>query len=112
MRRVLIFGILAAILAGCNDYSATENQQMGSNDKSADSVPKGSRAIPDTSGFSSIRFASDRDTTCGMPLSAGITDTMSHHGKIYGFCSPGCRQEFAALVTSVSQSGQEYHSNH
>lgn len=35
-----------------------------------------------------------KDPSCGMPLTAGINDTLHYHGKVYGFCSDECRDEF------------------
>ncbi len=34
------------------------------------------------------------DLSCGMPLTAGIEDTCHYNGKIYGFCSKECKDEF------------------
>jgi YHS domain-containing protein len=34
------------------------------------------------------------DFTCGMPVSAGISDTCHVDGKAYGFCSVECKDEF------------------
>jgi YHS domain-containing protein len=34
------------------------------------------------------------DPSCGMPLTAGIDDTVHYIGKVYGFCSDECRDEF------------------
>ena len=34
------------------------------------------------------------DYTCGMPVSAGISDTCHVDGKAYGFCSVECKDEF------------------
>jgi YHS domain-containing protein len=34
------------------------------------------------------------DYTCGMPVSAGISDTCHVDGKAYGFCSAECKDEF------------------
>ncbi len=34
------------------------------------------------------------DMTCGMPVTAGISDTCHLNGKAYGFCSPECKAEF------------------
>lgn len=44
--------------------------------------------------FSMLQFASQKDTTCGMPISAGVLDTAVVDGKIYGFCSKECKDEF------------------
>lgn len=35
-----------------------------------------------------------KDFACGMPVSAGISDTCQIDGKAYGFCSPECKAEF------------------
>jgi YHS domain-containing protein len=35
-----------------------------------------------------------KDPSCGMPLTAGIEDTVHYDGKVYGFCSDECKQIF------------------
>ena len=35
-----------------------------------------------------------KDFACGMPVSAGISDTCQIDGKSYGFCSSECKAEF------------------
>jgi YHS domain-containing protein len=45
--------------------------------------------------FANIHFASKYDTSCGMPLAAGVEDTLHLNDKIYGFCSKECKDEFA-----------------
>jgi hypothetical protein len=68
---------------GCN--SANDKQTQ------FDSLPSDTAAKKD---FTNITFASKRDTTCGMPLSAGIGDTLQWNGKVYGFCSKKCKDVF------------------
>jgi YHS domain-containing protein len=34
------------------------------------------------------------DLSCGMPLTAGIEDTVHYKGKVYGFCSKDCKDDF------------------
>ncbi|MDI9363561.1 MAG: hypothetical protein QM541_01325 [Flavobacterium sp.] len=36
-----------------------------------------------------------KDPTCGMPVTAGISDTMHYNHKVLGFCSAECKAEFA-----------------
>jgi YHS domain-containing protein len=36
----------------------------------------------------------EKDYTCGMPVTAGISDTCHYEGKAYGFCSAECMAEF------------------
>jgi len=38
--------------------------------------------------------ANVKDFTCGMPVTAGISDTCHYEGKAYGFCSAECMAEF------------------
>ena len=45
--------------------------------------------------FANIHFASKYDTSCGMPLAAGVEDTLHLKDKVYGFCSKECKDEFA-----------------
>ena len=35
-----------------------------------------------------------KDPTCGMPVSAGISDTAHYDNQIIGFCSTECKNEF------------------
>ena len=36
----------------------------------------------------------EKDPTCGMPVTAGITDTAHYEGKVIGFCATGCKEAF------------------
>lgn len=50
--------------------------------------------------FSKFQLASVKDTSCGMPLSAGLEDTVQLSSKVYGFCSKECKDEFVKqLIT-------------
>jgi YHS domain-containing protein len=55
-------------------------------------------AVMDTSGrentFKKIKFDNKKDFVCGMPISAGVTDTITYKGKLYGFCAKECKEEF------------------
>ena len=35
-----------------------------------------------------------KDPTCGMPTTAGISDTTHYQNKVIGFCSTECKAEF------------------
>lgn len=41
-------------------------------------------------------WVSDEDVVCGMKLKPDTQDTVHYQGKIYGFCSPSCKDEFLA----------------
>lgn len=35
------------------------------------------------------------DPVCGMEIEGHLADTIHYAGKVYGFCSSGCKEEFA-----------------
>lgn len=35
-----------------------------------------------------------KDPSCGMPVSAGISDSAHYKDKVLGFCSKECKEEF------------------
>ena len=47
------------------------------------------------SAFKTMQFGSNKDLICGMPLTGGVADTARYNGKVYGFCSTGCKDEFS-----------------
>ncbi|WP_114790936.1 YHS domain-containing protein [Niabella yanshanensis] len=107
MGRDLILFILVVLLVSCTGSAVSEKRDVDSNHTGTDRIGISTHETVDTFRFSNISFVSGIDTSCGMPLSAGVTDTMSYQGKIYGFCSPGCKQEFASQVISKSRAGQD-----
>ncbi len=46
------------------------------------------------SHFKPEMVANTIDFACGMPVSAGISDTCHFEDKAYGFCSAECKAEF------------------
>jgi len=57
-------------------------------------------ALHPEKAFKEMKFDNKKDFVCGMPITAGIADTAHYNGKVYGFCSKGCKDEF--LKTPVS----------
>ena len=54
---------------------------------------------PNTADAVKAKFTRDmvdnkKEPSCGMPLTAGIQDTVHYNGKVYGFCSDECKQIF------------------
>jgi YHS domain-containing protein len=41
-----------------------------------------------------VKFDNAKDFVCGMNVTAGVADTANYKGKVYGFCSTGCKVEF------------------
>lgn len=78
------------ILAACNNNA--EKQAPATT-----TPPPASMTVPATAANDSLKkldFAVKKDLVCGMPVHAGITDTLTYKGKLYGFCSPECKAEF------------------
>jgi YHS domain-containing protein len=68
-------------------------------DSKAAAVKNDSAAAPEAvvgvlPGLKDLSFAFAKDPACGMPLKMGLTDTTTYKGKLYGFCSRECKDEF------------------
>lgn len=87
--------ILAATLTACGNAANEEKQP----DATATMEPKEEKI----NKFAGIQFASDKDTICGMPLTAGVEDTLMVDGKVYGFCATECKNEFAKVLKEGKQ---------
>jgi len=44
--------------------------------------------------FTASMVDNKKDPNCGMPVTAGIADTVHYKGKVIGFCSDECKQAF------------------
>jgi YHS domain-containing protein len=47
-----------------------------------------------------------KDPSCGMPMSAGIEDTAHYNGKVYGFCSEECKQQFLKNPVALAKAAE------
>jgi YHS domain-containing protein len=53
--------------------------------------------VTDTTNIASFDVTlvdNKKDPTCGMPTTAGISDTAHYDKKVFGFCSSECKDEF------------------
>jgi YHS domain-containing protein len=79
-----LFFVATLFAAACNnsaDAPATTEQQS-------------EMASSETAKYTPEMVVNKTDFTCGMPTSAGISDTCHYEGKAYGFCSSECKAEF------------------
>ena len=76
------------VIASCNQSKLQPEQKP---------IPHQEQVAASTIKVDLKTFASLNDTTCGMPLSAGIADTATVDGKLYGFCSSSCKEAFLAF---------------
>jgi len=47
-----------------------------------------------------------KDPSCGMPVTAGIEDTVHYNGKVFGFCSDECKQIFLKDPKNVAKNAE------
>ena len=82
----LIAVSMGIFLMSCNNNTATSSAIMDS----ASNVAAADSAV--TYDISLVQ--NKKDPTCGMPVTAGISDTAHYDNKVLGFCSTGCKEEF------------------
>jgi YHS domain-containing protein len=77
-------------LAACNQKPQAETTEAGS--KGADTLTVKTEPVKVT--YTVAMVDNKKDPNCGMPVTAGIADTVHYNGKVYGFCSDECKQAF------------------
>lgn len=101
-KQIVIVACTALVLVACSNNgpkqptkpapsagdAAIQNMQHGSHGDTAHAP------IKKTKPFADLVFAEKKDLVCGMPLTAGIEDTVTYKGKLYGFCATGCKEDF------------------
>jgi YHS domain-containing protein len=90
MKKLGIILTLALLVTACNN--ASKNHE-------AKTEAAGHEGHMQTEQKASPAFTADmvdnkKDFACGMPVTAGISDTLHYEGKVYGFCSKECKDEF------------------
>ncbi|MEI8110294.1 MAG: hypothetical protein WCH59_04815 [Chitinophagia bacterium] len=78
-----IFSVIAIIM-GCESKPAA----TGVSEKDTTMVPA------NTSMISIDSLSNQKDPSCGMPVSAGVSDTAHYNQYVLGFCSSECKAEF------------------
>lgn len=85
MKKIISIVIIAAIFSCNQPKSAMPEKKMETVAAAKDSVEN---------DLSKLTFAVKKDLTCGMPTSAGVSDTVTYKGKLYGFCAKECKEDF------------------
>lgn len=76
----------SVLIMACGNNATPANSSMDSSTSSA---------IEDSTLSYDISLVDNKkDPTCGMPVTAGISDTVHYDNKVLGFCSSGCKEEF------------------
>ncbi len=78
--------VLSVVLASCNNTEAPKQEVT---DTSAQANMEAA-----ATSFPVSMVNNKKDPTCGMPVTAGISDTAHYKDKVIGFCSSGCKDEF------------------
>jgi len=78
--------VLSIVIASCNNTAAPKQEVT-------DTTAQTNMEAAATS-FPVSMVNNKKDPTCGMPVTAGISDTAHYKDKVIGFCSSGCKDEF------------------
>jgi YHS domain-containing protein len=94
---IFILGMLTlpGILFSCNQKPNPETTSVKVN--RSDSVRK---------KFTADMVNNKKDPSCGMPVTAGIEDTVHYNGKVYGFCSDECKQIFLKDPNTLAKNAE------
>lgn len=84
--RYLLVGCV--FFVSCN--SSTEKE------KTPAPAPAATAIMPadSTKSYDQALVENKKDPSCGMPVSAGVSDTLHYKGKVLGFCSSECKESF------------------
>ena len=86
MKKIITFSLV--LLVACNSQNSGNKKEPVSQTASKDSITV-STAISD-----SLKVDNKKDPICGMPVKGNINDTTLYQGKLYGFCSTECKEDF------------------
>lgn len=91
MKSILFVFVASLLVVACNNAADKSTTQENISPDTSAMVAKPTDSLP---GYTAEMLDSKKDHVCGMPVSAGITDTAHYKGKAYGFCSKECKDEF------------------
>jgi YHS domain-containing protein len=87
------FLIASVVLAACFFTSSCSNNTHAEAEKKDSSGTHKDIMSPEFR-FTAEILDNKKDPSCGMPVTAGVSDTAHYHGKVIGFCSKECKDEF------------------
>src|ERR1700749_2842555 len=79
------------VITGCHQNPKSEESDASGATAIDTMVVKSDKVKPK---FTAAMVDNKKDPNCGMPVTAGIADTVHYKGKVYGFCSDECRDAF------------------
>jgi YHS domain-containing protein len=93
---------LCLILFTCISFACNQGPKKEISSPAFNTAPAGTDSAKPK--FTQAMVDNKKDPSCGMPVSAGIADTVHYNGKVYGFCSDECKQIFLKNPDSLSKS--------
>ena len=87
MKKLSLILSIFFLAAACNNAAKQDKATTGHEGHMQQEQP----AAPK---FTADMVDNKKDFACGMPVTAGISDTLHYEGKVYGFCSKECKDEF------------------
>jgi YHS domain-containing protein len=87
MKHLFLALVILGSLQSCKQNTKVE----AANEKS---IIIDSSSLLDKNPYKDLVFDDKKDLVCGMPTSAGVSDTLHYKDKVYGFCSKECKDEF------------------
>jgi len=90
MRSKFIVCLLCCAIFACNQNSQTAGNETEATRADSLMMKSGSAKII----YTAAMVDNKKDPNCGMPVTAGIEDTVHYKDKVYGFCSEECKDAF------------------
>ena len=90
--------LICAVVTGVSFCGCQPKKTAGEKDQGAIALQQPKQFVKPVNKFAGITMASKKDTSCGMPLSAGLEDTVQLNNKVYGFCSKECKEAFVKTL--------------
>lgn len=90
MKRIIGLSLLSAGLF----LTACGSQQAEKKVETKDTVTAMSADTTTAKTYAASSVDNKKDPTCGMPVTAGISDTANYDNHVIGFCSTECKNEF------------------
>ena len=86
MKKILAIIIMASLCFAACDHAAKDEKKMSEKEEKKDTLTEHT--------INPGLLVNKKDPICEMPVSAGVTDTVTYKGNVLGFCSSECKAEF------------------
>src|ERR1700744_3381042 len=94
MNRNKLISIMLSGIVICGVIISCHNKPSDPAGPGAPADPAAAGSAAPKPNLKGLAFAYSKDPACGMPLTAGVEDSLTYKGKLYGFCSKECKDAF------------------